>query len=132
MDGDVDLYTIGSDASILSPEPSTYRSGRYVRITIFPFSFREFLEMHPVTTDIDRDTRLQQYIRTGGFPLTDPDEEDGYNLAILDCIYHSILMKDVATRRRSGTTGIVPCGGVPCTQHRVGVRPRHMYSSNEA
>lgn len=98
VDYDADVYITGSNAYLLSSELSTYISGRYVEITVLPFSFSEFLKRYPTTQDIDRNSRFQQYIRTGGIPLTDPNKGDEYNAMILEAIYSSVLMKDVATR----------------------------------
>lgn len=97
-DYDADIYITGSNAYLLSSELSTYLSGRYVEINVFPFSFREFLEGHPTTPDIDRNARFQQFLRTGGIPLTDPDRDDRYNRMILEGIYNTVLVKDVAMR----------------------------------
>ena len=97
-DYDADIYITGSNAYLLSSELSTYLSGRYVEINVFPFSFREFLEGHPTTPDADRNARFQQFLRTGGIPLTDPDRDDRYNRMILEGIYNTVLVKDAAVR----------------------------------
>lgn len=98
VDYDADIYITGSNAHVLSSELSTYLSGRYVEIKVLPFSFREFLECHPVTDEYDRNGRFQQFLRTGGMPLTNPDKTDRYNSSILDGIYNTVLLKDVAER----------------------------------
>ena len=77
VDYDADIYIAGSNAHMLSSDLSTYISGRCVEMKVLPFSFREFLEGHPATPDIDRNGRFHQYIRTGGMPLTDPDGATG-------------------------------------------------------
>ncbi|MBO4568704.1 MAG: ATP-binding protein [Candidatus Methanomethylophilaceae archaeon] len=100
VDYNADIYITGSNAYLLSSELSTYISGRYVEITVFPLSFKEFLNGHPATPDIDRNARFQQYLRTGGMPLVDPDKEDRYNRMILEGIYNTVLVKDAATRMR--------------------------------
>ncbi len=97
-DYDADVYITGSNAYLLSSELSTYLSGRCVEIKVFPFSFKEFLEGHPAVPDTDRNARFQQYLRTGGIPLTDPDRDDRYNRMILEGIYNTVLVKDVAVR----------------------------------
>ena len=42
---DCDIYITGSNAKLLSGELSTYLAGRYVDFVIYPFSFKEFLNM---------------------------------------------------------------------------------------
>ena len=100
VDYDADVYITGSNAYLLSSELSTYISGRYVEITVLPFSFKEFLSGHPATPDVDRNARFQQYLRTGGMPLTDPDRGDRYNRMVLEGIYNTVLVKDAATRMK--------------------------------
>ena len=98
VDYDADVYITGSNAYLLSSELSTYISGRYVEINVYPLSFAEYLSGHPATPDTDRNARFQQYLRTGGMPLTDPDRGDRYNFMILEGIYNTVLVKDAATR----------------------------------
>jgi len=66
----------GSNARLLSKELATFLTGRHVDITLFPFSFREFLrfnEFEPniyLTKDIARIKEyLRDYLENGGFPL---------------------------------------------------------------
>lgn len=98
VDYDADIYITGSNAYLLSSELSTFLSGRYVEIPVLPFSFAEFLTRYPPTAEIDRNSRFQQYLRTGGFPITNPDMGDTYNYIILEGVYNTVLVKDSATR----------------------------------
>ena len=43
---DVDIYVTGSNSKLMSSEISTYLTGRYVSIPVYPLSFREFLDFH--------------------------------------------------------------------------------------
>ncbi len=46
VDFDCDIYITGSNSYLLSSEYSTYLSGRYVEIKMYPLSFREFVDFH--------------------------------------------------------------------------------------
>ena len=41
---DADIYVTGSNSKLMSSEISTYLTGRYVSIPVYPLSFREFLD----------------------------------------------------------------------------------------
>jgi predicted AAA+ superfamily ATPase len=100
-DWDVDIYLTGSNSHLLSSELSTYLSGRYIEIRVYPLSFREFLLFHDISPD-DAALRRQsftQYLRQGGFPIAHIarySDSDIYKL-IYD-IYSSVLLRDTIQR----------------------------------
>lgn len=67
--GDCDIYITGSSSKMLSSELSTKLSGRYIEIEVFPFSFKEYMELRPG----DRTERFSEYLRYGAIPAVDPD-----------------------------------------------------------
>lgn len=76
--GERKVFITGSNASLLSKELGTRLTGRYVPIELFPFSFREYLELrgealpdlgHMTTVEKARlQTALQSYLQSGGLP----------------------------------------------------------------
>ncbi len=84
----------------MSSELSTYLSGRYLEIVALPLSFKEFLRSNPADADNDRTSRLQQYLRLGGIPLTDPINDIRINDKVLEGAYHRILLKEAAQRAK--------------------------------
>ena len=70
------IILTGSNARLLSKELSTHLTGRHVDLTLFPFSFNEFLTLKGLkynihsTQDIAKiKNYLEEYLETGGFPL---------------------------------------------------------------
>lgn len=100
-DWNVDIYITGSNSHLLSSELSTFLSGRYVEINVYPLSFREFLDFHHYSHDDAWQRRkwFGQYLRQGGFPvahIADYTDSDIYKL-VYD-IYSSVLLRDTIQR----------------------------------
>lgn len=100
----VDVYITGSNAYLLSGELATLLSGRYIEIRMLPLSFREYRDYF----GIDGDEKLYlRYVNNSSFPyalkLDDEGEVDDY----LDSIYNTIIVKDIAIRKKLADTGML-------------------------
>lgn len=97
-----DIYVTGSNSKLLSGEISSYLSGRYISIPVFPLSFSEFREFTPsYNTDIS--DQIDDYIRTGGFPLVALSGLDAASkYQIVDGIYNSVVSSDITRRNKIG------------------------------
>lgn len=121
MDFDCDIYITGSNAYLLSSELSTYLSGRYVEIKVFPLSFQEFLDFHGYhvterkspaggvkkrVTDSDGEVYelrelFDAYTRFGGIPmLADIGLEIDRVTAALDGVYSAAVVNDILEREK--------------------------------
>lgn len=99
-----DVYITGSNAYLLSGELATFLSGRYIEIKMFPLSFKEYANYYKQ----EGDERLYlKYINNSSLPyalkLESQDEVDKY----LDSIYNTIIIKDIATRKKIADTTIL-------------------------
>ena len=92
----VDLYLTGSNAELLSGELATLLSGRYISISMLPFSFAEYWSFRKGT----REAAWQDYFRYGGFPYLAQIEDETVRQDYLTGIYHTVLLKDVVARRK--------------------------------
>lgn len=102
VDFDCDIYLTGSNASILSGELATLLSGRYVQIQVFPFSFKEYLQVRqlaqPVSTT-NMETALHDYMMYGAMPSVITTTTDtNQQLKFLSDIFDSIMLRDVSIR----------------------------------
>jgi len=97
VDYDADVYITGSNAYMLSSELSTYLSGRYVEIKMLPFSFQEYIQLHPVDPMNPIDKRFMDFMVKGAIPMVDPDDGERTD-ELLQGIYSTILRKDVSAR----------------------------------
>ncbi len=98
VDFDADIYITGSNANLLSGELATYLGGRYVEFHIFPFSFREVLDIMP---DIDINEAFQLYLTRGGMPfLYQVPIDERSAMQYLNDVHDSIILKDIAIRNK--------------------------------
>lgn len=104
VDFDCDIYISGSNSRLLSGELATYLSGRYVKINVYPFSFREVLKYKHEIEDVEltretiRSLFNDYYIKYGGMPsILSLNSDEGIKSALMD-IYDSILLKDIISR----------------------------------
>ena len=100
----VDEYITGSNAYLLSGELATFLSGRYVEFKMFPLSFKEYADYYKQEGD---EKLYLKYINNSSMPyalkLDNQDEVDKY----LDSIYNTIIVKDIATRKKIADTGML-------------------------
>ncbi|MGK2896245.1 MAG: ATP-binding protein, partial [Candidatus Saccharimonadales bacterium] len=96
----IDVYITGSNAYMLSGDLATVLSGRYIEISILPFSFAEFASSYVGT--IPKTEIFSDYFEYGGFPevanfihANAKSEVSDY----LDGIYKTVLEKDIRRRR---------------------------------
>jgi len=98
------IYVTGSNATMLSRELGTHLTGRHITFSLYPFSFKEFLNFkrHPIKS-LDRLTTEQkgtlkkffnEFLEKGGFPEYLQTDKKEY----LKFVYENILYRDIITR----------------------------------
>jgi len=98
---DCDIYITGSNARLLSSELATYLSGRYVEFSLYPLSFKEYLDFYQI--DVSRsdlvDAAFFDFLKYGGFPALHllPDDDD-LKVQYIKGIFDSVVLKDVIQR----------------------------------
>ena len=100
----VDVYITGSNAYLLSGELATLLTGRYIEIKMYPLSFKEYLSYY----NKQADERLYlNYINRSSFPYALKLEEEREIDEYLDALYNTIILKDVAQRRKIADTSML-------------------------
>ena len=95
-----DIYVTGSNSKLMSSEISTYLSGRYVPISVYPLSFREYLDFK-AGDPRSRSELLEEYIRLGGFPLVALGQyQDQQAYQLVNGIYYTVISRDIVKRHR--------------------------------
>ena len=95
----VDIYVTGSNAYLLSGEIATLLTGRYVEISMFPLSFKEFMSGQP--SGMSREDGYRKYVECGSFPYVLQIENDREMVReYLLGLYNTVVLKDVVSRRK--------------------------------
>lgn len=102
----VNLVITGSNSKLLSHEMATSLTGRYIQMTVLPFSFSETIrfnkQLNPLNINATPTEKgkmlglLQTYLFNGGFPeiVLNPGILRNY----LSSLFDSILLKDILKR----------------------------------
>jgi len=98
----IHIVITGSNAKLLSSELSTYLTGRYNQIELFPFSFSEYLQIKGIksnaltTRDIAfRKKAFEEYLLKGGFPeLFNVKDSKAY----IQTLVNNIITVDIKRR----------------------------------
>jgi predicted AAA+ superfamily ATPase len=101
----VDVYITGSNALLLSGELATLLSGRYIEISILPFSFCEYLTARNIDVSnkyLNYESFFFDYINETSLPKGVELRESGFDkiYEYLEAIYTTIIEKDITQRHQ--------------------------------
>lgn len=101
----VDVYITGSNANLLSSELATLLSGRYIEISILPFSFAEYLKFREINYDnkyLNYEALFYDFVNETSLPKGVELREEGYDkiYAYLEALYATIIEKDITQRHK--------------------------------
>lgn len=100
-----DVYITGSNAFLHSSELATLLSGRYIEISILPFSFKEYLTARDIDYGnkyLNYEALFFDYINETSLPKGVELRESGFDKIheYLDAIYTTIIEKDITQRHQ--------------------------------
>jgi len=100
-----DIYITGSNAFLLSSELATLLSGRYIEISILPFSFKEYLTARNIDMGnkyLNFEALFFDYVNETSLPKGVELRESGFDkiYEYLDAIYKTIIEKDITQRHQ--------------------------------
>jgi len=100
-----DVYITGSNAFLLSSELATLLSGRYIEISILPFSFKEYLTARNIDTGnkyLNYEALFFDYVNETSLPKGVELREGGLDKIheYLEAIYTTIIEKDITQRHQ--------------------------------
>ena len=90
-----DIYLTGSNAFLLSSDLATLFGGRVFEISVFPFSFKEYLKYYP-SKDIY--TSFDEYVISGGMSGSYLYKRSEDAKKYVNSIYKTTILKDIVTK----------------------------------
>ncbi|MBS1739012.1 MAG: ATP-binding protein [Bacteroidetes bacterium] len=101
----IDVYITGSNAHLLSGELATLLSGRYIEISILPFSFKEYLTARNIDVAnkyLSYPTYFYEYVNETSLPKGVELRKGGFDkiYEYLEAIYKTIVEKDITQRHQ--------------------------------
>ena len=95
--GIFDIYLTGSNAFLLSSDLATLFTGRSMQISVFPFSFKEYLEYNDDSGN-SLNASFDEYARNGGmsgsYLYGNPADRTNY----LKDLYETVLLRDLVKK----------------------------------
>lgn len=98
------IFITGSNAKLLSSELATHLTGRYFKLELYPFSFKEYIGFHKVFSSVQTQMTSKKeaeilrffdsYLQEGGFPefVTSGQKE------VVAQIFEDIIYRDLLAR----------------------------------
>ncbi len=101
----IDVYITGSNANLLSSELATLLSGRYIEISILPFSFVEYLKYRGIDYDnkyLNYGALFYDFVNETSLPKGVELREEGFDkiYEYLEVLYATIIEKDITQRNK--------------------------------
>ncbi len=116
------IYVTGSSAKMLSREIATSLRGRAHATEIFPFSFKEYLSFHKISSALTTKNQsmlrkqAQHYLQWGGFPEILFLQTELYHHLLQDYV-NTVVFRDVIDRYRVTNPHVVKLFLLQCLQN---------------
>ena len=102
-----DIYLTGSNAFLLSSDLSTYFTGRYFEISIFPFSFEEYKKYMYDDKEFDIDKAFENYVIEGGLAGSYVYDAISDKYDYINNIFKTIIEKDLIKKYKIRNTVVL-------------------------
>lgn len=87
-----DIYITGSNAFLLSSDLATLFTGRTFEITVYPFSFAEYVDYYGLT---DKYTAFEGYMLEGGMSGSYPYKEREDKFDYIKSVFDTLILRDI-------------------------------------
>lgn len=103
--GKYDIYLTGSNAFLLSADLATLFTGRYIAISVFPFSFEEYCEYYKDSKD--KEKLFEEYSVNGGLAGSYVYRTERDRLDYIKEVYETIVTRDLVQKYHLNDTMVL-------------------------
>ena len=103
--GKYDIYLTGSNAFLLSSDLATLFTGRYIAVSVFPFSFAEYCEYYGDIKDIER--LFEEYSVNGGLAGSYAYRTETDRTNYIKEVYATIVTRDLVQKYNLSDTMVL-------------------------
>lgn len=103
--GKYDIYLTGSNAFLLSADLATLFTGRYIAISVFPFSFEEYCEYYKDSKD--KEKLFEEYSVNGGLAGSYVYRTERDRLDYIKEVYETIVTRDLVQKYHLSDTMVL-------------------------
>lgn len=100
-----DIYLTGSNAFMLSSDLATLFTGRYIELSVFPFSYSEYLLYHG---EQDSQKQLDVYVQHGGLSGSYLYPNEKQRREYIRDVYNTILQRDLVEKYHLADSDALP------------------------
>lgn len=99
-----DIYVTGSNAFLLSSDLATLFTGRTFEVSVFPFSFAEFLQYFGYT---DRYAAFEKYLREGGMAGSYLYKDEKAKYDYIAEVFDTLILRDIVGKYKLKNTTLL-------------------------
>ncbi|MCQ2336581.1 MAG: ATP-binding protein [Paludibacteraceae bacterium] len=100
-----DIYLTGSNAFLLSSDLATLFTGRYIEISVLPFSFNEY---RTYFGEQEKHAQLDEYLVNGGLSGSYVYKDEELRKEYIKDVYNTILQRDLVEKYNLADSDVLP------------------------
>ncbi len=91
-----DIYITGSNAFLLSSDMATLFTGRFIEISVYPFSFFEYCNYFDIKQNFEEE--LENYLKEGGLAGSYLYKDENDKLTYIKDVYNTLVKRDLVDK----------------------------------
>ncbi len=99
-----DIYITGSNAFLLSSDLATLFTGRFIQISVYPFSYKEYCQYFEVSDPLNH---LEDYLKKGGLACSYVYQDNHDAMSYIKDVYNTLIKRDLIDKYSIGEVALL-------------------------